>query len=60
MREVAPPHVVDAMTPSHISALLGWDEQATVRVVPMTDEEAAGPVRPARVGVGERKLRRVM
>ena len=59
IRDVAPPAVVDTFTPSHVAALLGWDTQDTIRVVPMTDEEAGGPVRPTRVGTGERRLRRI-
>lgn len=61
LREYATPADVDAMTPSHIAALLGWDEEQIVRLVPMTDEEAAGPVRRTAPAPGaERKLRRVM
>jgi hypothetical protein len=59
LREVATPDVVEQLTPSHIASLLGWDVLEAVRAVPMTDEEAIGPVRQTRVGSGERRLRRV-
>lgn len=48
------------LTPSQIAALLGWDQMQAVVLVPMTDDEAEGPVQRGRVGVGERKFRRVM
>lgn len=59
LRDVATPHEAETFTPSQVAAVLGWDTMDAVRAVPMTDEEAVGPVRPTRVGTGERKLRRV-
>lgn len=60
LREIALPPVVNTLTPSEIASLLGWDEIAAVTLVPMTDDEAEGPVQSTRVGTGERKLRTVM
>jgi hypothetical protein len=58
------PHEIDALTPSQIASMLGWDQQQRVRVVPMTDEEAEAPTAPPTVRSvdpdARPKLRRVV
>ena len=62
-RVLAPmsPVDVDVLTPSQIASVLGWDEEAAIKAVPMTDEEAAGPVRVRpTIPNAEQRLRVVM
>jgi hypothetical protein len=52
---------VRALTPSEVSAVLGWDEESAIRPVALTDEDIANWVPPEPVApTGERRIRRVM